>query len=274
LSLHAGVDVGATLAKIVTLAEGEPLERAERAFLPANDREAVVRALESAAPSTIGVTGAGARAVAALLGDGRGVLVDEFAAWGRGERALVLGADFVPTSPHLLVSLGTGTSILRVDADGSVKRIGGTALGGGTLRGLATLLLGDADHARLAALALEGDRRRVDLLVSDLYGTDEIALADDLTAASFGKVDSPRPADLAGAIARLVAENVGLIAGALAAAVAPGTDVVYAGSTLAGHETLRGILAFATRLAGGTPRFLPHGEFAGAVGALLVASDG
>jgi type II pantothenate kinase len=270
LSLHAGVDVGATLAKIVTLAEGAPLEKAERAFLPASDREAVVRSLESAAPVAIGVTGAGARAVVSLLG--RGVLVDEFVAWGRGERALAAGADFVPTSPHLLVSLGTGTSILRVDADGSVKRVGGTALGGGTLRGLSTLLLGDADHARLAALALEGDRRRVDLLVSDLYGVDEIALADDLTAASFGKVDSPRPADLAGAIARLVAENVGLIAGALAASIAHGTDVVYAGSTLAGHETLREILAFATKLAGGTPRFLPHGEFAGATGALLTAA--
>ena len=60
------------------------------------------------------------------------MLANEFEAWGEGERVLLARADFVPTTPHLLVSLGTGTSILRVGQDGRVARAGGTGLGGGT----------------------------------------------------------------------------------------------------------------------------------------------
>ena len=87
---------------------------------------------------------------------------------------------------YLLVSVGTGTSILLVDG-ASVTRIGGTALGGGTLLGLAAGLLGTSDFDEIAALAQRGSRQTVDLLVSDIYPAGGIALAGDLTAANFGK---------------------------------------------------------------------------------------
>lgn len=42
--------------------------------------------------------------------------------------------------PCLLVNIGSGVSILKVDEDGSYERVSGTSLGGGTLWGLLSLL--------------------------------------------------------------------------------------------------------------------------------------
>lgn len=42
--------------------------------------------------------------------------------------------------PCLLVNIGSGVSIVKVDKDGSYERISGTSLGGGTLWGLLSLL--------------------------------------------------------------------------------------------------------------------------------------
>lgn len=42
---------------------------------------------------------------------------------------------FKTTDPYLLVNVGTGVSILKVEADGRYERISGTALGGGTYWG-------------------------------------------------------------------------------------------------------------------------------------------
>ena len=42
--------------------------------------------------------------------------------------------------PCLLVNIGSGVSIIKVDADGSFERVSGTSLGGGTLWGLLSLL--------------------------------------------------------------------------------------------------------------------------------------
>jgi type II pantothenate kinase len=171
------------------------------------------------------------------------------------------------------VSLGTGTSILRVGQDGRVERAGGTGLGGGTLRGFGQLLLGQGDHDALTALAGEGDRRRVDLLVKDLYPSGEIPLQGNLTASNLGRVTSREPRDIAHAITGLVGENVALLAAALAKQeTAPGpVDIVYAGSTLLRNVALKDVLAFATSVGGARARFLPHGELVGAVGALVRA---
>ena len=266
-----GLDLGATLAKGVSVEEGEPLALFAEFVAPVEDGAALDRFLASGPVRRVTATGGGARRLR-----GRSGLpvaqVDEFLAWGAGERALLPGAGFVPTDPHLLVSVGTGTSILLVERGAGVSRVGGAALGGGTLRGLARLLIGELGHEELAALAAKGSRLGTDLLVSEIYGAGEIALDGDLTAANFGRAASREPADLALALTRLVGENVGLLAGAVARAVSRGgaLDVLYAGSTLRHHEPLREVLAFSTRLAGAQPRFLPHGEFGGALGALAL----
>jgi type II pantothenate kinase len=274
---EAGLDIGATLAKVVVVAAGAPVdvpETVETFLCPSADLSALSVFLGKHPNASLTATGAGAGRLQNALEGARPVaLTDEFEAWGEGERVLLRRADFVPTTPHLLVSLGTGTSILRVGPRDRVVRAGGTGLGGGTLRGFGQLLLGQADHDALSTLAAKGDRRRIDLLVKDLYQSGEIALQGDLTASNLGHISSRESRDIAHAITGLVGENVALLAAALSKQEAtPGPlDVVYAGSTLVRNVALKDILAFATSVGGARARFLPHGEFVGAVGALVRA---
>jgi type II pantothenate kinase len=274
---EAGLDIGATLAKAVVVAAGAPIdvpETVETFVCPSADLSALSAFLGRHPNASLTATGAGAVRLQNVLGDARPIAVtEEFEAWGEGERVLLRRADFVPTAPHLLVSLGTGTSILRVGQEGRVARAGGTGLGGGTLRGFGQLLLGQADHDALSTLAAQGDRRRIDLLVRDLYQSGEIALQGDLTASNLGHISSRDSRDIAHAITGIVGENVALLAAALSKQEAtPGPlDVVYAGSTLLRNVALKDILAFATSVGGARARFLPHGEFVGAVGALVRA---
>jgi type II pantothenate kinase len=48
----------------------------------------------------------------------------------------------MPQLPCLLVNIGSGVSIIKVDEGGSFERVSGTSLGGGTLWGLLSLLTG------------------------------------------------------------------------------------------------------------------------------------
>jgi type II pantothenate kinase len=269
----AGVDVGASLAKVALRTPGRRLEfRLE----PAAALDAVAALLAEARPARVGLTGGGAPELARRLA-GESVAVNEFAAWGAGAKALLEESGGAPADRYLLVSVGTGTSVMLADGMG-VQRVGGTALGGGTIVGLGGLLLGTSSFAELVELAAKGDRRCVDLLVSDIYRPGEIPLAGDLTAANFGKAAvtaaaaAPRRADVAHALMGLVAENVALICAGLGSALQVRT-VVFAGSTLRRNRPLVEILAQIAGFTGTRPTFLPEGEFAGALGALLLAES-
>jgi type II pantothenate kinase len=274
-SESVGVDVGATLAKVVWRT---PARALQFQLEPAAALDEVAALVSSRAPAHVGVTGGGGAELARRLG-GRATPVNEFAAWGAGAKALFERAGGRPADRYLLVSLGTGTSVMLADGM-AVQRVGGTALGGGTIVGLGALLLGATSFAELTELAAKGDRRRVDLLVSDIYRPGEIALAGDLTAANFGKLatlgsgarESARE-DLAHALMGLVGENVALICAGLGAALQVRT-AVFGGSTLRGNGPLARILAQITGFTGTQATFLADGEFAGALGALLLAEAG
>ena len=271
---EAGVDIGATLAKAVLVRAGASLETFGPFVCPSTDLSALAAFLSNRPSLRLAATGAGAHRLASVVkSDEPPVLADEFEAWGEGEKVLLRRAEFTPTTPHYLVSLGTGTSILRIGTEGRVSRAGGTGLGGGTLRGFGQLLLGQSDHDARTALAAQGDRRRVDLLVRDLYPSGDIALQGDLTASNLGRVASRDSRDVANAITGLVGENIALLAAALSKQeVVPfPLDIVYAGSTLRQNVALRDVLAFATSVGGARALFLPNGEFVGAVGALARA---
>ncbi len=268
-ALSLGVDVGASLAKLV-LSDATGI-RSE--LLPASELGRLVERVDGLAPARLGLTGAGASELARRT-RAESVRVDEFAAWGAGVRRLLADQRTQVAEPYLLVSVGTGTSVLLAQGMG-VSRVGGTALGGGALMGLGGLLLGGASFSRLSELAQQGDRRRVDLLVSDIYRPGEIALLGDATAANFGKPDvharDSRPEDLSHALMGLVGENVALICVGLAAAHGV-RSIVYGGSTLRENPALRNVLAAITAAFGREPILLEGGEFAGALGALLLSS--
>jgi type II pantothenate kinase len=255
-----GIDVGATLAKLVL--QRDELRRARH---PSADLPAVAAQVASWRPARIAATGGGAAELGAELAGVPVERVGEFEAWARGAPLVAGRAGVELPEDYLLVSLGTGTSVLAVHGQ-VAERVGGSALGGGTLLGLGRLLLGTHTFAEIAGLAAKGDRRRVDLLVGDIYRRGELPLAADLNAASFGKLASTSPEDLAHALMGLVGENVGIIAASLAKAAGVST-IVYCGSTLDENPALEAAVSLATRAFGGLPRYLPLGAYCGAMGA-------
>ncbi|VDM78262.1 unnamed protein product [Strongylus vulgaris] len=91
--------------------------------------------------------------------------------------------------PYLLVNVGTGVSVFRVDSDGKYERVGGSSLGGGCFFGLGNLLTSEVDLDEMMRMAEDGDHRQFDILVSDIYGGKftSLGLSGDLIAGSFGK---------------------------------------------------------------------------------------
>jgi type II pantothenate kinase len=270
--VFVGADIGATLAKLATAgANGSASPHFE--ILPSHDTPRLAARIRELSPLRIGLTGGGAARLSEALGGRRCLRVDEFQAWGWGAARLLEHEDFPHDSRYLLVSLGTGTSILLIDA-GHPVRVGGTALGGGTVLGLGSALIFEPNFEKLCELASRGERSRVDLVVSDIYRPGEIALPDEMTAAAFGKLgregspeSPPGPEHLAAAIMGLVGENIGLICAGLSFATQV-ERVIYAGSTLRANPTLRTILDEVTRSTGRQPFFPQDGEFGGALGAL------
>lgn len=269
---RVGADVGATLAK---LAIRHTNGAGELHLFPSTALSALAERIAATDPARIGLTGGGAARLADLLGVDS-PLASEFDAWATGARAILRDRDIRPPERFLLVSVGTGTSAMLVSSEGSV-RVGGTALGGGTVAGLGAALIGDVDFDAIRGLASEGDRRRVDLLVRDIYPNDDAPLPGDLNAASFARLarrprdEKPAACDLAHAIMGLVGENIGLICGGLAAAAGV-QQIVYGGTTLRGNAAITDLLVALAPGAGCRAVILPDGEFTGARGALELAA--
>lgn len=268
-TVRVGVDVGSSLTK-VAFRHASGAMRYQLLGRGAYDE--IMRTVERIQPAILGLTGGGAALLAAQL-DRQSVQVNEFAAWGAGANRML--ARRRKTEPYLLVSLGTGTSVMLVEG-AEVRRMGGTALGGGTILGLGTALLQSTDFAATCALAEQGTRDSVDLLVRDIYSDPDRPLKGDLTAASFGRLarqdNSPPPEDVAAAIMRLVGENVALIAGGHAQRLGL-KGLVFGGSTLRNNPALAEVLREVSGLLGLKAFILENGEFAGALGALEWAPE-
>jgi pantothenate kinase len=87
-----------------------------------------------------------------------------------GTGKIFMPRDVVSQFPKLLVSIGSGVSIIKVNNFGSYERVSGTMIGGGTLLGLANLLTGVNDFDTILELSKKGDNNKVDMLVKDIYG--------------------------------------------------------------------------------------------------------
>ena len=84
----------------------------------------------------------------------------------------------------MVVSMGTGTSIVRCDG-GDIRHIGGIGIGGGTLTGLSRLLLKTDDVHQIASLATKGDISHINLLIGDISAKPLPGLPMDATASLF-----------------------------------------------------------------------------------------
>ncbi|GAA6019003.1 hypothetical protein JCM11491_002486 [Sporobolomyces phaffii] len=202
--------------------------------------------------------------------------------------------------PCLLVNIGSGVSIIKIDDYGKFERISGTSLGGGTLWGLLSLLTGSKSFDDMLALADRGDNSSVDMLVGDIYGQDyqKIGLKSSTIASSFGKVfrkgeggggdeeeedeegegeeeeerkKSFKPEDISRSLLYAISNNIGQIA--YMNAEKHNLDRIYfGGGFIRGHAATISTLSYAIRFwSKGTKRalFLRHEGYLGGIGAWL-----
>ena len=138
------------------------------------------------------------------------------------------GAALANSSSCVVVSMGTGTAVVHFSQN-SAKHVGGSGVGGGTIKGLASLICGLEDPLQLDALAMQGSASNLNLTISDL-GYEEISfLGADMTASNFASVKSKKTEDLAAGILRLVGETVGIIASICARELNCSENIVMVG---------------------------------------------
>lgn len=130
--------------------------------------------------------------------------VDEFQADG-------LGARFESGLERLIVvSMGTGTTLVRVDGD-NISHIGGISMGGGTLQGLSHLLLKTSNVSEVVEMASRGDLSHINLQIKDISKSVIEGLPMHATASLFGKATNSNatPEDIAKGIICMVLETIG-----------------------------------------------------------------
>ncbi|MFX1346734.1 MAG: hypothetical protein ACFFAI_16680, partial [Promethearchaeota archaeon] len=117
-------------------------------------------------------------------------LINEFEANAKGVEILHLLEKDKELPSSLIVTIGTGTSI--VSKKDSIEHLGGSAMGGGFFMGLLKVLFNINDFQEAINLAKKGNRYNLDLKVSDIYNSEDNRvdlLFREFTAASLGKVD-------------------------------------------------------------------------------------
>jgi len=211
----AAIDFGGTVTDLVLRRPGQ--SDVLLALPSASPEPAVAEALldrlcERAGASAraelglIAVTGGRSWQLPDALGATRVVKVDEPIATAVG--GLLEDAP----SPAIVVSLGTGTGIVLADPPSPPQRLVGSGIGGGTLLGLAKLLLGTTDVKQIGELAKRGDVTRCDLTVGDILGGGIGPVPAEATASHFARVARPdtavpRPEDIAAALTNLIGQS-------------------------------------------------------------------
>lgn len=135
------------------------------------------------------------------------VKVNEFEAIGRG--GLLLSGE----EKALVVSMGTGTAFVYAEGE-NVRHVGGSGVGGGTLIGLSSKLLGLKEIDAIIALAEKGDLSMVDLTIGEISNAEVSNLPVDATAANFGHVKpTAKDEDFALGLLNMIYQTIGVLSG-------------------------------------------------------------
>ncbi|KAJ7953609.1 Pantothenate kinase 2 [Quillaja saponaria] len=231
----------------------------------------------------IKATGGGAYKYADLFKERLGISLDKEDEMD----SLVAGANFLlkidhnDLYPYLLVNIGSGVSMIKVEGDGKFQRVSGTSVGGGTFWGLGRLLTKCTSFDELLELSHRGNNRVIDMLVRDIYGGLEyskIGLTSTAIASSFGKAVSDskeleeyKPEDIARSLLRMISNNIGQIS--YLNALRYGLKrIFFGGFFIGGHAYTMDTISVAVNFwskGEAKAMFLQHEGFLGAMGAFM-----
>ena len=212
MSLVIGIDVGGSTTKIVGIEDGNIIKSPMN--ITANDPITSLFgafgkylydnniALEDV--EHVMLTGVGSSGVTMPIYGLPTTHVDEFVSDGLGAR-FDSGLDRL-----VVVSMGTGTTLVRVDGD-KINHIGGISMGGGTLQGLSHLLLKTSHIDDVVEMASRGDISHINLQIKDISKGDIEGLPMHATASLFGKAVSGNATqdDVAKGLICMVLETIG-----------------------------------------------------------------
>mmetsp|Transcript_33269 Transcript_33269/g.38525 ORF Transcript_33269/g.38525 Transcript_33269/m.38525 type:complete len:902 (+) Transcript_33269:145-2850(+) len=191
------------------------------------------------------------------------------------------------TYPYLLVTIGTGVSILRVDGPRQYERISGSSIGGGTYWGLCRLLTDVEKFEDVLDLASRGNPTKCDMMVGDIYGDNpealsKLGLPSNIVASSFGKLVAKQdPAsglkqeDLARALLLMITNNIGQVA-YLNAQLHNTSRIYFVGNFLRHNKMSQRRLSYSIHYwSKGEMEalFLEHEGYFGALGAFLLNKE-
>jgi type II pantothenate kinase len=165
--------------------------------------------------------------------------------------------------------MGTGTAFAAV-REGQVTHLGGTPMGGGSFAAIARRVDPTLTYGEMIERAARGDRRNVDLMVSDAYPDGIGRIGGNMTAAHLAKGDGSLADFLAGLL-NMHGENIAQIA-AGRGLVTEIRRVVLAGGFAHDNDALVASMTGMLRLFGVSCDVAPNAGFAGAIGAALMAS--
>ncbi len=194
--------------------------------------------------------------------------VDEVQAIGRGGLALSgLGRAVV-------TSAGSGTAVVAAHPEGS-KHVTGTGVGGGTLVGLARLLIDEVDPVAIDTLAQAGKDTAHNLTIGEILGQAIGSLPPETTAVNFGRVarhpvEASRE-DTAAALVNMVGQVIGVVA--INAARSQQLEHAVIVGHLASLPSVRRTLALVGQFYHASVKIPEHGGMATALGALLVTQE-
>jgi type II pantothenate kinase len=171
-----------------------------------------------------------------------------------------------------IVSAGSGTAVVAA-RPGEYQHLSGTGVGGGTLIGLARLLIGTADPGVVDALARAGNPAGVNLTIGEIIGESIGSLPPDTTAVNFGRLArqalTPSRPDLAAGLVNLVGQVIAVVA--INAARSQGFTTIIVIGHLTDLSSMRTTITQVGEFYGAPITIPQSGGFATAMGALLAA---
>ncbi len=277
-SLAAAIDFGISNTDVVVRRAGELMTWSQPYAQdpdPASVRELLAsRDVDLDALPWLAVTGGRHRVLPDAIGATTVLKINEVQAIGRGGQAL-LGLDSAGRAAALMVaSCGSGTALIKAQGD-SYAHVSGSAVGGGTMLGLARLILGTMDPLEIEALAAQGDRNGADLSLADVITGPIGSLPADATAVNFGRLGrrsfhgEVSREDLAAALVNLIAQTIALIT--INAARAQGCEQVVLTGHMVDMSTFREVVGLVGQYYAAELKVVDRPGYATAIGALLLA---